>query len=193
MQEDLAVSRTPENRKRGGGCTPFSPRFAMSKYDRIFLTQGKFTLVDPGDYGWLIQFDWHAKKDPSTGKYYAARNLTTRKGATVQMSREIMGLLKGDSMQVDHISGDTLDNRRSNLRICTNSENAMNRSLQKNNTTGFKGVVFIKNNGRPRYAANIRANGKTIYLGSRRTAKEAFEDLYVPAARIYHGDFARFK
>ena len=94
------------------------------------------------------------------------------------------------NMQVDHKNKDKLDNRRCNLRICTVSENAMNRGKTKYNTTGFKGVRSDKRRKRKIYRAQITANKKRYNLGSFEKP-EAAGAAYKKAAKIYHGEFAR--
>lgn len=109
--------------------------------------------------------------------------------ATIRMHRFILGLEKGNPLNVDHINHDTLDNRRSNLRIATCSQNSMNRKKYRNNSTGFKGVSFYKRHNN--FMAQINVNGKRLHLGYRDTARKAYEELYVPDALKYHGEFAR--
>lgn len=87
----------------------------------------------------------------------------------------------------DHINGNALDNRRSNLRITDFSGNSCNVGLKKNNTTGFKG---IKNCQNKRWEAALKHNGKTIYLGSFRTAENAAQ-AYNFSAIEYFGDMAK--
>lgn len=68
-----------------------------------------------------------------------------------------------DDIFVDHINQNKLDNRRENLRTCNYSQNGMNRGLQSNSTTGYKGVNFDKR--RSLYRAHIKLNGKQTHLG----------------------------
>jgi HNH endonuclease len=75
-------------------------------------------------------------------------------------------------MQVDHINGDTLDNRRSNLRVCDNSANQHNRGLQRNNRSGVKGVRRLGRKKKP-WVASIRIRGRNIYLGTFATIEQA--------------------
>lgn len=75
---------------------------------------------------------------------------------------------------VDHINGNTLDNRRDNLRICTNADNLKNRvNLPKNNTSGILGVRFRSD--RNKWYSEIQYNGKSVYLGSYNTKEEAIK------------------
>jgi len=91
------------------------------------------------------------------------------------------------NMEVDHIDRDKLNNRLSNLRLCTRKQNLRNRSKLKNNSTGFKGVDFTKET--KNYRARIMADNKRIYLGNFKNAAEAGA-AYEKAAKKYHGEFA---
>lgn len=79
----------------------------------------------------------------------------------ILMHRLIMGFPIG--MQIDHISRNKLDNRKSNLRICTNQENSFNKGLQSNNTSGYTGVYWVK--AKKMWAAVIMVSQKKIQLG----------------------------
>jgi hypothetical protein len=91
-------------------------------------------------------------------------------------------------MQVDHINGNGLDNRKENLRICSHSENQWNRTKYKNNKSGYKGVFFHSKTGH--WEAGIRINGKREYLGVFNTPQEA-SLAYSRKAIELHGEFAR--
>lgn len=97
---------------------------------------------------------------------------------------------------IDHINGDGLDNRKSNLRLASQACNTQNKRVTKNKH-GYKGVSFIgycQNKGKrwPRkkpWTANITAFGKNYRLGYYETPEEA-ADAYDAAAKEYHGQFA---
>ena len=89
---------------------------------------------------------------------------------------------------IDHIDGDGCNNKFANLRLCSNSENGFNRSLNANNTSGFKGVCWHKRS--QKYMAYIKSNYKRIHLGLF-DSPELAHMAYCKAAAELYGDFAR--
>jgi hypothetical protein len=152
--------------------------------ERVPVSRGRGeVLVDAADLELVSQYRWHFLK----GGYAGAHGKASDRTQTVLMHRLILDA--PSDMQVDHINGDRLDNRRSNLRICTIAENRRNRRIDgRNNSTGFKGV--IKATGYERWRAEIRLNSQTIRLGRFGSPEEAAR-AYDEAARKYHGEFAR--
>jgi len=92
------------------------------------------------------------------------------------------------SAYIDHINGDTLDNRLSNLREATHQQNLFNRGANKNNTTGYKGVR--KTRSGQKYWAEIKIDRKSKYLGVFDSAELAHQ-AYCAAAAHLHGEFAK--
>lgn len=158
-------------------------------YRLIPLTQGQFAKVDAEDYEELSKYKWVAMWSAYTLSYYALRQLHVNgKRTSLSMHRQIMGLYLGDKSFCDHISGETLDNRRANLRYATRADNCRNARVRRDNTSGFKGVHTVAG----RFVARIQVDGKRISLGMFGTPEEAYQ-VYCDAAMRYHGEFARTK
>lgn len=124
--------------------------------------------------------------------WYVGNGYLVADGSKLIFHRLVIGA-ESDQI-VDHKNGNTLDNRRLNLRICSHAENMRNRKMHKNNALRVKGVyVEIGKRAKgPRYVAQIRANGKKVVLGRFDTAEEA-SIAYQAAAEILHGEFARIE
>lgn len=105
--------------------------------------------------------------------------------STIYMHRVIM--CPGPGMVVDHINGDSLDNRRINLRVCLPCENAKNRRVGINNRSGFKGVNWVKSH--KQFVAKIGRCRSKDFLGYYRTAIEA-ANAYDDAAVEHFGEYA---
>lgn len=152
----------------------------------VDLTQGKVALVDDEDFALVAGVKWYANKNKRT--WYARRFAyfgDGKQGRTiVKMHRLIIGAKPGDI--VDHINGDGLDNRRSNLRICDSSQNACNRLRRPNVSGPYRGVWMAHG----RWVARIRVHGKAIWLGAFDSALEAALTYDVTASSL-HGEFAR--
>lgn len=148
----------------------------------IPLTQGKTTIVDDQDYEWLSQYKWCLD---GTGRYAARRRRKGEVGPTIiLMQRMVMGFPPSG---VDHIDGNTLNNKRSNLRLANKSENAFNTLAHRDNLTGVKGVSV--NGGK--FRARIWVNGKEISLGVFLKLEEAAE-AYKQASLKYHNQYSVF-
>jgi len=147
-----------------------------------------FTLVDDVDFFDLNKFSWCIQ--PSGRTSYAIRSeiLLDGKRRTIRLHRVILGAKKGE--KCDHKNGDGLDNRRKNLRICSQIENGQNRRISKNNSLGFKGVVFDRRMKERKFRAKIKVNRKLICLGYYKTPQQAAK-AYNRAANEFFGDFAR--
>lgn len=107
-------------------------------------------------------------------------------GQMRQLHRLIMD--PPSDMEIDHINGDRTDNRKSNLRICGKSENIKNVKKRKDNTSGWKGVRWLKN--RRKWLACLQVDGKYKHLGHFNTPEEAAK-AYNRGAIKYHGEFAK--
>jgi len=143
----------------------------------IHLNNGGYVLVDAADYVSLSRFRWSKKLARSTT--YAFRWNGQR---WARMHREIMR--PPDNMDVDHINHDGLDNRRENLRICTQAQNVMH-SRKSRGRNRFKGVWRHGKN----WCAVIVANKKIYRLGSFQKEEDAAAAYNAAAIRL-HGEFA---
>jgi hypothetical protein len=152
----------------------------------IQLTQGKVTLVDDDDFEYLNQWKWYVNN--LSGKFYVIRNHRENKKFVAQllMHRFIMNPSKG--LVVDHLNGDTLDNRKCNLRVCTYSQNRMNSTKTIYNKSGYKGVYWHKLG--KKWVSTIELNKTKHYLGLFYDIKEAAK-AYNDAAIKFYGEFAK--
>ena len=142
-----------------------------SEYKIIPLTRGKSTLVDNEDYNDLSRFNWRINAHG-----YAKNDKVGL------MHRYLLSVPK--NKVVDHINGNPLDNRRINIRICEQSENARNQKIKKSK---YKGIYFDKRSNK--WISRITLNYKGIHLGSFNTKEEAAL-AYDKAAIKYHGEFS---
>ncbi|MFP3705962.1 HNH endonuclease [Paraburkholderia sp. SIMBA_009] len=151
----------------------------------IFTLKGQEILVDDEDFERVSAYRWQV----SVRGYVRRLSKNCGKRSAVAMHRFILGIPNGDPRIVDHANGIKTDNRRSNLRVCTKSQNGYNQGPQKTNTTGFKGFTRHKKTGS--FIARIRANGRSIHIGSFKTAESAHAAYCVKASEL-HGEFANF-
>lgn len=152
---------------------------------KITLTKGYSAIVDDIDYNYLNQWKWHA--------LVASHNLTyavRKPDKHIRMQRVIVERKNGhpipQGMVVDHINRQSLDNRRSNLRLGTRGQNNCNRGkCRKKTSSRFKGTHRF----RKKWQAAISVNGKNIYLGLFESEEDAAH-RYDQAAKEYYGEFA---
>lgn len=154
---------------------------------------GDYTiLVDDEDYERVMKYNWTLSKYTFPNgriNYHIKRiiRMPNGKKTNVILSRFILNVTD-PNLVVDHISGDQLDNRKSNLRAITQAQNAINTKKYYNNTSGYKGVSYHK---RERlWCAQIYLNRKKYHLGYFYTPEEAYK-AYCEASKKYHGEFAR--
>ncbi len=149
-------------------------------YGLIPLTQGKFAIVDAEDYDRLNQYQWYACKCKST--FYACR---CEGGKTIRMHREIMRAPK--ELICDHINHNGLNNRKSNLRLCTHAQNCYNQQASSTGTSKYKGVSWHKCSGK--WSARVRRDRKFYNLGDFENEIEAAM-AYDKKAKELFGEFA---
>lgn len=139
----------------------------MYKFDVISKKHGIFEiLIDKEDQERVMQYNWSISKS-STDYFRVETRLPTQK--LIRLHRFIMKVGPGES-EVDHINGNPLDNRKSNLRLATRDQNMRNIRPDRKNKHGYIGVY---NEGK-RFKACISVNNKTVHVrGSFDTAVEA--------------------
>ena len=148
----------------------------------IQLSKGRIAIVDDEDHAAVVSSKWYVWNG------YAIRHLGLINGVkkSQKMHRMIMGEPSG--LEIDHINGNKLDNRRSNLRACTRQQNKLNRGPYANNKSGMKGVSWHAQTSK--WRATIRFNNKITHLGLF-NSKDAAHHAYSEAASRLHGDFAK--
>jgi hypothetical protein len=157
----------------------------MSK--RIYLDETRYTTVDEIDYEYLETYTWRYHSGYVEKSNYKITKLFTK----TLMHRMIMENVLDRKLNryefVDHINHDTLDNRRENLRIANIKTNGQNRLIGYNNTSGYKGVHFVKRLNK--WQSRIQVNNRRIHLGYFETPEMAAK-AYDKAAIEHHGEFA---
>ncbi len=150
---------------------------------------GMTCKIDKEDFDRVSQYKWGVAFMGQQGykRPYVRTRIGGRKDSVyIRLHRLIMNA--DSDVEVDHINGDTLDNRKGNLRFATRLEQSRNTGMRKNNTTGYKGVSYIAR--LKKYRAYIVVNRKQTNLGLHETA-EAASEAYDAAARQLFGEFHR--
>ena len=144
----------------------------------IKLTQGKVAMIDDEDFDLISQHRWHYVAGYSCG--YAATARPCGKG-NLGMHRFLVPCPLGHV--VDHINGNSLDNRRCNLRVVTRAQNRQNSRKRVNASSQFKGVSWYK----PKRQWHAMLTGQD--LGFYDDEAEAAR-VYDAAAKKLYGEFA---
>lgn len=180
---NTTVSRSQNLRngdsKSCGHC-PINFYDLSGEYGVGYTSSGDKFLFDLEDFAKISKYTWCSDRDG-----YIISNLQVDgKHKTIKMHRIIMNPSKDE--QVDHINHIEWDNRKSNLRICSNMQNNWNKNITKANKSGYKGIWFRKE--RNRWVAEIKCNGKKHYIGMFKTAEEASK-AYEQKAKELFGEF----
>lgn len=143
------------------------------------LTKGKFAIVDEDMFDYLNQWKWQYHSG------YARRSVRIgEKIKQLHMSHVVLPVKEG--MVVDHINRNPLDNRKNNLRVCSQKENILNSSRRKDNASGYTGVSFYGN----KWRAYIQSDKKWKHIGYFKDGVQA-AIAYNKVARELFGEFAR--
>jgi len=141
-------------------------------------------IVDDDDFDRISKYKWSVHKKGNC--FYAHRGFVCNgKLKHVLMHQEILNFPK--DLDIDHINGNSIDNRKSNLRICLHQENAYNRRPNKDTETGYKDIHFVQKTHQ--FTVCITSNSKKHGIGNFKTLSEAIE-AYNKAADKLHGEFA---
>lgn len=150
----------------------------------IPLTQGKFAIVDDEDFHFLSNFKWCAVL--SNGNFYALRRIKrSGKWTTIKMHTVLMKTPAG--LVVDHVNGNSLDNRRVNMRLCSASDNNRNKKNAPGATSKYRGVHWA--NAAKKWKASISINNRCHYLGIYASEIDAAR-AYDAAAYKHYGNFS---
>ncbi|MEH1821519.1 MAG: HNH endonuclease [Nostoc sp.] len=158
---------------------------------KILLTKNLVTIIDANDYEYISQWSWYASYARSDSPVYACRRPYGANGKTqtFRMHREIL-INRGINLKgkiVDHINGNTLDNRFSNLRVTDFTGNSRNRVKNRNSQNQYKGVQPA---GNLAWMAKIEHDGIVEYLGTYGTQEEAAKAYNNAAVKVF-GEFAK--
>lgn len=150
----------------------------------INLSENKKALIDDDDYDLISQFKWFSSKNRNV--FYAEKtDFIGSKKIKTKMHRLILNITNKKN-QIDHIDGNGLNNQKSNLRICSISQNGCNRRVSKNKKSSKYLGVF---NNKGRWMASCRHNG---VLHSKSAISEIDAAIkYNELAKYYHNEFAR--
>lgn len=150
---------------------------------KIKIEKDIYTLVSDSDYDEISSHKLIAYLDRQKN---LRAHIYINRHVAIPLSIYIMCPPNG--FLVDHENGNTLDNQRSNLRICTQAENSRNSKRPSNNTSGIKGVGRTKNN---KWTAQIRRDG-VFYHGGTFDCPLLAANKYREMTKRYHGEFANF-
>mgnify|MGYP001180977569 CR=1 FL=1 len=143
---------------------------------KIALTRGLYALVDDDDFEELNKWKWHARKGRYT--WYASRKIMQKNSDGKWVHKKLIHMHRvvnktPNSLFTDHINGNGLDNRKSNLRSATNSQNLLNSRVRVDNSSGVRGISWHKT--RKKWRVYISDGGRHRHIGLFSTLDEAIE------------------
>ena len=131
---------------------------------KIPLTKGKAAIIDDSDFELVSKYKWHLHKGDRIGKlFYAVTWVREKRGLRKRLFLHNLLMDTPIGLQVDHKNHDGLDNQRRNLQVGTLQQNRLNLSNFRNNTSGTRGIYWIKRQNV--WSVQIRRNGKLSFFG----------------------------
>jgi hypothetical protein len=161
---------------------PIGPSIAY-----VPLTRGQFALIDRDDVERVGKFNWCADFSENTHTFY----VRTHAEIDGRKSTRLHRFLSVESyLSIDHANGNSLDNRKSNLRTANHNQQMQNRHVLKTSKSGIKGAYWFPRD--KRFYSYIVHDGNKTWLGSFLTAEEA-GTAYAQAAKRIHKEFASIR
>jgi len=140
-----------------------------------------YALIDKIDYEICKDYKWHFDNNGYPKAYVEKKHIF--------LHNHIMNFIPTNKLEIDHLNRKPFDNRRKNLKVVTKSQNQFNRRKQKNNTSGYTGVVKL----RDKWQAQICMNNKMVYLGIYKYKKNAIEARKKAMIDIANGEIWRWR
>ena len=134
----------------------------------IQLSRGVWTVIGTADWDAVRSYTWFVNDQRRNFYAYANHKKPDGSRTTVKLHRLIAGV---GGLDVDHVDGNGLNNRRSNLRACSRSKNSRNQVVNRDTSSGIKGVSFNKRLSK--WHSYIKLDGKRIHLGFFESKDEA--------------------
>lgn len=193
-EKTLYIQSVTSGKSKSCGCkskleTAYNINKKYNKYEilddivRVYINNDreKVMLCDLEDWEILKNYYW---REDMHGYAIAINN-----HKTIRFHRCVEGLTN-PKIQVDHINGNKLDNRKVNLRICSNQENSFNKYKNSNNSSGYKGVYFDKD--RNKWRSAIQYNGKRISSPKRYDTPEEAYQWYIEKSNELFKEYSVF-
>lgn len=138
-------------------------------------------FIDNEDYSSFKKFRWFLHKDGYAYRYEYDRRISNN--SCILMHRQIMSANKFPGFEIDHINGNRIDNRKSNLRVVKRSHNNQNSKIRRDNKSGFRGVWFDEKT--KKWCSSIKLEDKRIWLGRHETPYQAAIAYNQMASKLY--------
>jgi hypothetical protein len=157
----------------------------------IISISGYDVLIDDNDVESVNSRHWYINKKQHEKHglhYFYNDRVINKKKITITLHRFIMNCTTGDGKIVDHISGNTLDCRKSNLRFCTTEQNIQNQKISIRNTSGYSNVQWSI--GCQKWMVRVKANKCSHYIGVYKAIEEAVRIADI-CVLYFHGEYAK--